>query len=125
LTASGRRPPVCPALGSHRPDPEEACMLCALTVRQLKPGTFERFAEEFGPRESEGPPRGWVRFDMLRDLADENRVVTFGFFDGTFEELEQNQAEYGYEERRAAVDDLVDEVVVNGVFEVVREMSVA
>jgi hypothetical protein len=100
-------------------------MLCALTVRQLKPGTFERFAEEFGPRESEGPPRGWVRFDMLRDLADENRVVTFGFFDGAFEELERSQAESGYEERRAAVDDLVDEVVVNGVFEVVREMSVA
>ena len=75
-------------------------MLCALTVRQLKPGTFERFAEEFGPRESEGPPRGWVRFDMLRDLADQNRVVTFGFFDGTFDEFEQSQAESGYEERR-------------------------
>ena len=100
-------------------------MLCALTVRQLKPGTFERFAEGFGPRESDGPPRGWVRFDMLRDRSDQNRVVTFGFFDGTFEELEQSQAESGYEERRAAVDDLVGEVVVNGVFEVVREMSVA
>jgi hypothetical protein len=99
-------------------------MLCALTVRQLKPGTFERFAEEFGPRESEGPPRGWIRFDMIRDLADENRVVTFGFFDGTLEELERSQAESDFEERRAAVDDIVDEVVVNGVFEVVREMSV-
>lgn len=100
-------------------------MLCALTVRQLKPGTFERFAEEFGPRESEGPPRGWVRFDMLRDLTDENRVVTFGFFDGTLEELEQSQVEHGYKERRTAVDDVVDEVVVNGVFEVVRDMSLA
>ena len=100
-------------------------MLCALTVRQLKPGTFERFADEFGPRESEGPPRGWVRFDMLRDLADENRVVTFGFFDGTLEELEQSQVEHGYEERRTAVDDVVDAVVVNGVFEIVRDMSLA
>ena len=100
-------------------------MLCALTVRQLKPGTFERFAEEFGPRVSEGPPRGWVRFDMIRDLADENRVVTFGFFDGTLEELERSQSEGGYEDRRAAVDDLVDEVPVNGVFEVVRELTPA
>jgi hypothetical protein len=100
-------------------------MLCALTVRQLKPGTFERFAEEFGPQESEGPPTGWVRFDMLRDLADENRVVTFGFFDGTLEELEQSQVNHGYEERRTVVDDVVDQVVVNGVFEVVRDMSVA
>jgi hypothetical protein len=100
-------------------------MLCALTVRRLKPGSFDRFAEEFGPRESEGPPRGWVRFDMIRDLSDENRVVTFGFFDGTLEELEQSQSEHGFEERRSAVEDLVDEVVVNGVFEVVRDMSVA
>ena len=74
-------------------------MLCALTVRRPEPATFERFAEEFGPPESEGPPRGWVRFDMLRDLA--------------------------YEERRTAVDDVVDEVVVNGVFEVVRDTSIA
>ena len=100
-------------------------MLCALTVRQLKPGAFEQFAEEFGPRESDGPPRGWVRFDMIRDLADENRVVTFGFFDGTLEELEQSQAEQGFAERRAAVDDLVEQVVVNGVFEVVRDMGIA
>jgi hypothetical protein len=50
--------------------------------------------------------------------------VTFGFFDGTLEELEQSQADSGYEERRAAIDELVDEVVVNGVFEVVRDMSV-
>jgi hypothetical protein len=100
-------------------------MLCALTVRQLKPGTFERFAEEFGPRESEGPPRGWVRFDMIRDLSDENRVVTFGFFDGTLEELGRSQSEGGYQDRRAAVDDLVDDVPVNGVFEVVRELTPA
>jgi hypothetical protein len=100
-------------------------MLCALTVRQLKPGTFDRFAEEFGPRASEGPPRGWVRFDMIRDLADENRVVTFGFFDGTLEELERSQAEAGYEDRRAAVEELVADVPVNGVFEVVREMTPA
>ena len=89
-------------------------MLCALTVRQLKPGSFDRFAEEFGPRESEGSPRGWVRFDMIRDLADENRVVTFGFFDGTRDELERSQAEAGYEDRRAAVEELVEDVAVNG-----------
>src|ERR671924_1147464 len=98
-------------------------MLCALTVRQLKPGTFEQFADAFRPSDTESPPPGWVRFNMIRDLSDENRIVTFGFFDGTLEELERSQAESGFEERRAAVDDIVDEVVVNGVFEVVREMS--
>lgn len=94
-------------------------MLCAHTVRRLKPGTFDQFREAFQP--PEGPPPGWVRFDMLRGLADEDEVVTFGFFDGTLEELERNQDEAGYAERVRAVEPLVDEVVANGVYEVVVE----
>ena len=98
-------------------------MLCALTVRQLKPGTSEQFLEAFRPPESEGgPPSGWVRFNALRDG---DRLVTFGFFDGTREELEASQDDHGYAERRAAADQYVDEVVVNGVFDVVADMNVS
>ena len=98
-------------------------MLCALTVRRLKAGAFDQFAETFPPSSTEDPPEGWVRFNMLRDTSDENRVVTFGFFDGTLDELERNQAEQGYQERRAAVDELVEDVPVNGVFEVVADRA--
>ena len=93
-------------------------MLCALTVRQLKPGTFEQFATAFGPA-GDAAPQGWVRFNMIRDTADENRVATFGFFDGTLDELERSQQGHGYEERRAAAQEFIDDVVVNGVFEIV------
>ena len=65
-------------------------MLCAHTVRRLKPGTFDQFSEAFIPTE-EDAPAGWVRFHLLRGLADPNEVVTFGFFDGTLEELEASQ----------------------------------
>ena len=99
-------------------------MLCALTVRQLKEGTFERFAEAFRPSESEDPPSGWVRFNMIRDTSDHNRVVTFGFFDGTLAELERNQAEHGYDQLRRAADEFVDDVLVNGVFDVIVDMRV-
>ena len=94
-------------------------MLCALTVRQLKAGTFEEFAEAFRPADADRPPDGWVRFNMIRDIADENRVVTFGFFDGTLEALERSQDSHGYDERRAAAEEFVEAVPVNGVFEVV------
>lgn len=96
-------------------------MLCALTVRQLKPGTFEQFMEAFRPSGGDGPPTGWVRFNALRDG---DRVVTFGFFNGTMEELSASQTD-GYAERRANADQFVEEVVVNGVFEVVEDMVVA
>lgn len=100
-------------------------MLCALTVRQLKPGSFDQFVQTFSPSEDEGPPPGWVRFDLIRDVNDENRVVTFGFFDGTLEQLQGSQDDHGYEERRDAANEFVEDVPVNGVFEVVVDMSTA
>ena len=92
-------------------------MLCAHTIRRLKSGTFEQFEEAFRPAE-EDLPVGWVRFHLLKRLADENEIVTFGFFDGTIEELERSQSEGDYEARRAAIEPYVDAVIANGVYEV-------
>ena len=93
-------------------------MLCAHTVRRLKPGTFDEFAERFAPKERD-VPAGWVRFHLLRNLAEENEIVTFGFFDGTLEELERSQDDADYAERRAAIDPLVEATIANGVYEIV------
>jgi hypothetical protein len=73
-------------------------------LRILKPGTFDRFAEAFRPSELDGPPPGCVRFN-------------------TPEELERNQDEQGYPEHRAAADEFVADVPVNGVFEVVVDVT--
>jgi hypothetical protein len=99
-------------------------MLCAHTVRKLKPGTFDRFAEAFLPADDD-VPRGWVRFNMLRGIADENEVVTFGFFDGTLEELQRSQDDSDFDERRAAIEPYVESVIVNGVYDVAVDMVVA
>jgi hypothetical protein len=99
-------------------------MLCALTVRQLKPGTAEQFVEAFTPSTGDAPPSGWKRFHAIRDLNDENRIVTFGFFDGTIEELNSSQDDHGYEERRDKAGEFVENVIVNGVFEVLVDLDV-
>lgn len=99
-------------------------MLCALTVRKLKPGTMEDFKRIFTPEDTSNVPTGWKQFYALRNVDDENEVITFGFFDGTLEELRAGQEEGGdYEQRRAAVDELVESVGADGVFEVVEERS--
>ena len=98
-------------------------MLCALTVRQIQAGTFEQFAEAFRPSDTESPLPGWMRFHMVRDTADENRVASFGFFDGTLEDLRRSQADQGYDERRAAAEKFVEDLIVDGVFEVVVSMQ--
>jgi hypothetical protein len=98
-------------------------VLCALTVRQLKPGSFDQFVAAFAPSEADGPPAGWVRFNLLRDTAAPDRVVTFGFFDGTLEELESSQVDHGYAARREAANEFVADVPVNGVFDVVVDTT--
>jgi hypothetical protein len=92
-------------------------MLCAHTVRKLKPGTFEEFKAGFGPPE-EAAQQGWVRFHMLRNLNDPDEVVTFGFFDGTLDELNASQSQHKYDERIRDVSALVEEVVSNGIYEI-------
>jgi quinol monooxygenase YgiN len=99
-------------------------MLCALTVRRIKAGKADEFAEKFGPPTGAEAPAGWKRFTMARDLSDPDVVVTFGHFDGSLEDLDRSQADSGYEELRSSVDDLVEEVLVNGVFEILREENV-
>jgi len=64
-------------------------MICALTVRTLKPGSFDQFREAFMGGMEDTPPEGFVRFDMLRNLENPDEVISFGFFDGTPEKLRE------------------------------------
>lgn len=99
-------------------------MYCALTVRKLKPGTMEQFKQAFIPDDTTDVPAGWKRFYAIQNVADENEIVTFGFFEGTIEELRASQQDNGeYDKRRAAADEFVESVGADGLFEVVEERS--
>lgn len=99
-------------------------MLCALTVRKLKPGKLDDFRAAFVPPEGTEPPPGWKRFYAVRNVDDENELVTFGFFDGTLEELRANQSDNEYDERRAAAEQFVESVGADGIFEVIDQRDV-
>lgn len=98
-------------------------MLCAHTIRRLKPDSFHQFVETFGPPKG-ADPGGWVRFHVLRSVTDENEVITFGFYDGSLEELERSQDDQGYEQMKAAVAPLVETVLFNGVYEIAVSRTV-
>jgi hypothetical protein len=110
---------------------------CALTVRKLKPGTFEDFKAALRggpiwpntdvqptPPESTEGSAGWKRFYALQNVEDEDEVITFGFFDGSLEELRARQARGGYGQRRQASDQFVESKVADGVYEVLAERAV-
>jgi hypothetical protein len=100
-------------------------MLCALTVRTLKPGTFDQFHEAFMRDIGDGaPPAGWVRFNMVRSVDSPDEVICFGFFDGSLEELRAS-GQAGYEEQLAAIAPYVESVGVDGVYDVVEDVALA
>jgi hypothetical protein len=100
-------------------------MICALTVRKLKPGTFEQFREAFTADEStEGMPSG-SQFFMVRNTGDPDEVICFGLFDGTTEELRASGAYSGYDEQLAAIAPFIESVGADGMYEVVEHQSAA
>jgi heme-degrading monooxygenase HmoA len=101
-------------------------MICALTVRALKPGTFDQFREAFtGDMEPGDPPPGWQRFSMVRNAERPDEVVCFGFFDGTVEDVRRAAGEQGYAEQQAAIAPFVASVGADGLYEVVEDSGAA
>ena len=99
-------------------------MLCALTVRTLKPGTFEEFREAFmGSEDLDNPPAGWVRFNMLRNAENPDDVICFGFFDGSVEQLRRAAAEQGYAEQLETIAPFVESVGADGLYDVVEDRA--
>jgi hypothetical protein len=97
-------------------------MLCALTVRTLKPGAFEEFREAFMRFEdAENPPAGMVRFNMIRNAENPDEVVCFGFFDGTVDELRRVAADQDYGAQLEAIAPFVESVGADALYEVVEE----
>jgi hypothetical protein len=115
---------------------EGRIVLCALTVRKLKPGTFEDFKAALRggpiwpdpdvrptPAESPSTHSGWKRFYALQNVEDEDEVITFGLFDGSLEDLRARQGKGGYGQRRQKTDQLVEAKLADGVYEVLVERS--
>jgi heme-degrading monooxygenase HmoA len=102
-------------------------MLCALTVRRLKPGTFEDFRKAFmGPMNAGDPPPGWVRFNMIRNAEDPDEVVCFGFFDGSLEDLQRESSDgEGRSQQQRDIEPYVASTGADGLYEVVENLEVA
>ena len=98
-------------------------MLCALTVRKLKPGSFDDFRQAFMQGFDDGAPEGWVRFNMIRNADSPDEVICFGFFDGTVEELRKDAQEQGYDEQLERIAPYVESVGADGLYEVMEDRA--
>ena len=94
-------------------------MICGLTVRKLKPGTFDQFREAFMEGEPDEGPAG-AQFFMIRNTDDPEEVICFGLFDGTLDELRGSDLFSGYDEQMKKIEPFVESVGADGMYEVVE-----
>ncbi len=98
-------------------------MICALTVRKLKPGTFDQFRAAFMQGMDDVPAEQVVRFNMIRNADNPDEVITFGFFEGSPGELREMAANEGYDEQLERIAPFVESVGADGMYEVVEERT--
>ena len=99
-------------------------MLCALTVRRLKPGTYEEFRAAWEP----DPWPDFLRSAYLvRNQDDENEVAAFGFLDLTPDSLDALRDDpaflMGEAKRMERIAAFEESVVLNAIYEVAEEVA--
>jgi hypothetical protein len=96
-------------------------MIAFLSARRLKPGAYEQFRRAWEP---ESWPKEAKRAYHLRRKDDEDVVVSFGFYEGTLADLERIRGAHGDDQARLdRIAEHVEETLLEGVFEVVDEVS--
>ena len=104
-------------------------MLCFLTVRKLKPGAYEAFREAWEPPD-DAPETFLGKFTRgyhLRNLEDENEVISFGFFEGNPKDLDELRSDDAFrgarEQQVERINEHVESLGTDAVFEVIEEVD--
>jgi hypothetical protein len=107
------------------PPGKEECdpMMCAVAVRQIKPGSYEQFRKAW--YHDPWLPR-YEKALVMRNEDSPDQVLTIAFFPGTSDEYEAARDDpetmAAEAERLHRISDWEERVLVSGVYEVVEEV---
>ncbi len=95
---------------------------CALTVRKLKPGSYDDWRRAWWPdSDSTEMPEGTVY--VTRNVKDPDEIIAFGFYE---EDLTQRRSEPEMQETQRSrferMAPYVDSTGADGVYEVIEEV---
>jgi hypothetical protein len=100
-------------------------MICAMTARRITEGKSDEFIDKFTSDGDKMPAEMRDRFKGVyacRDVKDPNVILTFGLFDGSLEEFRQLQNADERTDQLERIDPLIEDVLIDGSFEVVKSM---
>ena len=97
-------------------------MLCLLSARRLKPGSWDQFRRAW---EADERPPGFMRAYHLRNIRDEDEVISLGVFDTSLEDFRAWRGQHEDEElgRQDAMASFVESISTEGIYEVIEELT--
>jgi hypothetical protein len=102
-------------------------MLVFFSGRRLEPGAWEQFRRAWMPGETDELPEGAVAIYHARNVKDEDEVISFGIFEGGRDDIQRlrtaGQGEEAELKRQDAMAAFVDNVPLEGIYEVIEELK--
>lgn len=95
-------------------------MFSALTVRKLKPGTYDEWRKAWGS--DEDMPEG-VEAYILRNLNDPNEIIAFGLIEGDLDEIKAMMDPDEDRKRQEAMAPYIESIGADGTYEVIERVG--
>ncbi|HEV2713358.1 MAG TPA: hypothetical protein VGU26_09685 [Gaiellaceae bacterium] len=96
-------------------------MHALLTVRRLKPGTYDDWRKAWQPDEW---PEGAQKAYILRNVDDPDEIIAFGFYEGDLAERRSDpEIQEMQRSRFARMAPYVESTGADGVYEVIDEVQ--
>ncbi|HEX9351670.1 MAG TPA: hypothetical protein VF877_10405 [Gaiellaceae bacterium] len=96
-------------------------MYCALTVRKLKPGTYDEWRQAWMSDEDNIPEGGEAY--IVRNLKDPNEIIAFGLIEGDIDAIKASFDEGEEQKRQEAMAPYIESVGADGIYEVIERVG--
>jgi hypothetical protein len=91
-----------------------------LTVRKLKPGTYDEWRKAWGSEED--MPEGVEAF-ILRSLKDPDEIIAFGLVEGDLDELRATMDPEEERKRQEAMAPYIESIGADAIYEVIERVG--
>lgn len=95
-------------------------MYSALTVRKLKPGTYDEWRKAWGS--DEDLPEG-VEAYILRNLKNPDEIIAFGLIEGELDDMQEMMDPDEERKRQAAMAPYIESIGADGMYEVIERVG--
>ena len=97
-------------------------MFSALTVRKLKPGSYDDWRQAWEGGGEEEMPEG-VEVYILRNMKDPDEIIAFGLFERDPDEMRASFDEDAERKRHEAMAPYIESVGADGIYEVIERIG--